>query len=125
MLYVVYGVGRQLGVNTRFFEPEVQKVTSEITKHKPLVSNIYVINYWDNVYALTNTFPNSPLIPYIPWYLDYQGSKQSILDGLKAKSPELIVIGERDKIFPELYIFVDNYYSCNVVEKKVELCEKN
>lgn len=125
MLYVVYGVGRQLGVNTSFFEPEVQMVTSEITKHKPLVSNIYVINYWDNIYTLSNTFPNSPLIPYIPWYLDYQGSKQSILDGLKAKSPELIVIGERDKIFPELYIFVDNYYSCNVVEKKVELCEKN
>ncbi|MBP9759599.1 hypothetical protein KBD45_07950, partial [Candidatus Dojkabacteria bacterium] len=89
-------------------------------------NNIYVINYWDNIYALTNTIPaTKPLIPYIPWYLNFGDNKTEILNDLKTEMPDEIVIGERDAVFPEIYTFVDKFYTCNVVDKKVELCSKN
>ncbi len=125
LLYITYGLYRQIGLVTRFFESDVQKVSSEITKRYPLVSNLYVINYWDNIYALTNTLPPKPLIPYIPWYLDYGESKNIILSNLKSEMPESIVIGDRGNEFIDVYDFVDKYYTCNIIEKKVELCEKN
>lgn len=122
--YLLIGLNRQFGNNTRFYEPDVQKVQQSIIQNND--STIYVVNYWDNIYTLTNTLPaTKPLIPYIPWYLNYKNSREKILNDLKIKMPEAIIIGERDIIFPELYEFVDRYYSCNIVEKKVELCEKN
>lgn len=121
--YVLLGLNRQLGNTTRFYESDVQKVSSIILKSN--YKNIYIINYWDNIYAFTNTLPNKPLIPYIPWYLDYNNNKESMLNSLKTKMPEAIVIGSRDTIFPDLYLFVDQYYSCKIIEKTVELCKKN
>lgn len=121
--YILLGLYRQIGNNTRFYESDVQKVVEEINKINP--ETLYVINYWDNIYALTNTKPPKPLIPYIPWYLDYQNNKDVILNGLKNKMPEVIVIGERDMGFVDVFDFVDKFYTCNIVEKKVELCQKN
>lgn len=121
--YILLGLYRQIGNNTRFYESDILKVVEEINKINP--ETLYVINYWDNIYALTNTKPPKPLIPYIPWYLDYQNNKDVILNGLKNKMPEVIVIGERDMGFVDVYDFVDKFYTCNIVEKKVELCQKN
>lgn len=122
--FIFIGIYRNLGNNTRFFESDVLNVSSKTLELK--YKNIYVVNYWDNVYALTNTIPaTKPLIPYIPWYLNYQNSKETILIDLKVKVPEAIIIGERDIIFPELYEFVDRFYTCDIVEKRVELCKKN
>lgn len=124
VIYLSIGIKRNLSGATRFFESDVQTVSSEINDYK--ISSLYVINYWDNVYALTNTMPATrPLIPYIPWYLDYDNNKDKILKDLKAEMPEAVVIGERDTVFPEIYLFVDKFYECKVVEKKVELCRKN
>lgn len=125
LLFLVLGVYRQVGTTTRFFESDVEKVALKINSLQPKVDSLYVINYWDNLYALTNTKPPKPLIPYIPWYLDYSDNKVVIINGLKTNIPEAIVIGERDGNFSELYQFVDKFYSCNIVDKKVELCVKN
>lgn len=122
--FMFIGIYRNLGNNTRFFESDVLNVSSKVLELK--YKNIYVVNYWDNVYSLTNTIPaTKPLIPYIPWYLNYQNNKETILIDLKVKVPEVIIIGDRDITFPELYEFVDRFYTCDIVEKKVELCEKN
>jgi 4-amino-4-deoxy-L-arabinose transferase-like glycosyltransferase len=123
ILYMVYGLSRQIGNTTRFYESDVQKVQDSIIINQ--YSSIYVVNYWDNIYALTNTLPPKPLIPYIPWYLDYGESKNIILSNLKSEMPEAIVIGDRGNEFVDVYDFVDKYYTCNIVEKRVELCEKN
>ncbi len=124
-LFLGLGVYRQVGTTTRFFESDVEKVALKINNLQPKINSLYVINYWDNLYALTNTKPPKPLIPYIPWYLDYSDNKVSIINGLKTNIPEVIVIGERDGNFSELYQFVDKFYSCNIVDKKVELCLRN
>lgn len=125
LLFLGLGTYRQVGTNTRFLESDVEKVVIKINSHQPRIDSLYVINYWDNLYALTNTKPPKPLIPYIPWYLDYGDNKVTIINGLKTSIPDVIVIGERDENFSELYQFVDKFYSCNIVDKKVELCQKN
>lgn len=123
-LFLCLGISRVSGNNTRFYESDVTNVSNVINASE--TKQIYVINYWDNVYALTNTVPATrPLIPYIPWYLNYGNSKEMILSDLKVIMPDTILIGERDKVFPELYTFVDRFYMCNDVEKKIELCSKN
>lgn len=125
VLFLVIGVKRSLGNNTRFFESDVQKTVTAIDSLESKPQTLYVINYWDNLYTLTNTKPPKPLIPYIPWYLSFGNNRETILNGLKINTPEVTVIGERDGNFSELYQFVDKFYSCNIVDKKVELCIKN
>lgn len=123
--FLVVGLYRSIGNNTRFYEDDVQKTVSAINSLEIKPKNLYVINYWDSLYALTNTQPPKPLIPYIPWYLSYDNNREIIVKGLIMNTPEVVVIGERDNNFPELYQFVDKFYSCNIVDKKVELCIKN
>jgi len=125
LAFLFIGLKRQIGINTRFIEPEVVRVVEEIRKSG--VEKIYVINYWDNIYALTNTVPSTtPLIPYIPWYLLYGNSKYLILNDLKSKMPEVIVVNGKDRLeFVELKDFIDKFYSCNITDKQLELCKKN
>ncbi len=124
-LFLFIGLKRQVGNNTRFYEPEVIRVVDEINKNK--VDEIYVINYWDNIYALSDTLPVTRLlIPYIPWYLNYTNSKELIMKNLKLKMPSMLVVGERQNLnWVEITNFVDHFYSCNYVSEKVELCYKN
>jgi len=112
---------RQNNLETRFYESDVKNVVLSLKK----VNSLYVVNYWDNIYALTNTTPPKPLIPYIPWYLSYANNYQLIINNLQLKLPDAIVINDRQNInFEKLQTFIDRYYSCNLVEKKVEVCYK-
>lgn len=122
--HLFIGVDRILGSETRFYEPQVRNIVSEIRKKKS--KDVYIVNYWDNLYALSVTQPvTKPLIPYIPWYLNYKNTKSDILNDLRIKTPQSIVIGERDTTFPEIYVFIDKYYTCGIFEGKIEFCEKN
>lgn len=117
---------RQKNLETRFYENDVKKVVSVLSNRYPLITNIYVINYWDNIYALTNTIPPKPLIPYIPWYLSYAKNYQLIINNLQRNIPEAVVVNDRQHLnFEKLQIFIERYYRCNVVEKQVEVCFKN
>ena len=125
-IYILMGISRSVGNTTRFYDTDVQTVVSAVNKDSEIVKTIYVANYWDNIYALTGKVPaTKPLIPYIPWYLNYEGDRESIIKGLKTNIPERIIIGERDDNFTEFYEFVSRFYSCNLIVKKVELCEVN
>lgn len=125
-IYILIGISRSIGNTTRFYEMDVQTVVSAVNKDSGNVKTIYVANYWDNIYALTGNVPaTKPLIPYIPWYLNYEGNRELIIRGLKTNMPERIIIGKRDDNFTEFYEFVSRFYSCNLIVKKVELCEVN
>ncbi len=123
--FLVIGIKRQLGVNTRFFESDVKNVVTQVNNLNLEKRSLYVVNYWDNIYALTHTTPSKPLIPYIPWYLSYKDNLDKIVTNLKTEVPEVIIIGKREKTNNNLYDFIDKYYSCTYVEKEVELCRKN
>lgn len=129
MIFLLILLGRNLirqrNLETRFYESDVQKVVSQLTVHRSL-STIYVVNYWDNIYALTNTTPPKPLIPYIPWYLNYSNNKQLIINNLQVKLPDVLVVNELKNLkWQELEVFIGRYYKCNLVEKEVEVCFKN
>lgn len=123
--FLFLGLKRQIGTNTRFLEPEVIKITDEINKVG--AKDIYIINYWDNIYALTGTVPaTKPLIPYIPWYLNYQNNKELIINDLKLKMPKVLVVNERNKLnWVELTNFIERFYLCDFVNNKLEICYKN
>jgi len=123
--FLFLGLKRQIGTNTRFYEPEVIKITDEINKAG--TKEIYIVNYWDNIYALTNTIPATrPLIPYIPWYLNYANDKESIINNLKLKMPKVLVVNEKDKLdWVELTDFIEKFYSCNFIDNKLGICYKN
>ncbi|WKZ25966.1 MAG: glycosyltransferase family 39 protein [bacterium] len=123
--FLSIGIYRQFGTTTRFYEEDVKVVVALITTHQPQVNSLYIINYWDSLYALTNTQPPKPLIPYIPWYLNYDNNLVKITNNLKTEMPEAIIIGERQDSYTELYDFVDKFYGCDIVVKKVEVCFRN
>lgn len=125
-LFLIIGIKRQLGFTTRFLETDVVKAINIINNQED-INNIYVVNYWDNIYALTETVPSTkPLIPYIPWYLDYEDDKKLILDKLKLNFPGAIVVKDRNDLnWKELKQFVEKYYTCQEVEDSVEVCLLN
>ena len=126
MTFIVVGIKRQIGTKTRFYEPEVKNLVETINNVNNLKEKtMYVINYWDNLYPLTNTLPPEPLIPYIPWYLEYKNNIDLIVNNLKSSPPEFIVIGKRENNNQNLYDFVDKYYTCELQEKSIELCSRN
>lgn len=113
---------RERNLPTRFYESDVQKVVLGLKS----VNSLYIVNYWDNIYALTNTTPPKPLIPYIPWYFSYSNNYQLIINNLQLKLPEVIVVNDRQNLnFEKLQTLIDRYYACNLVENKVEVCFKN
>jgi 4-amino-4-deoxy-L-arabinose transferase-like glycosyltransferase len=119
------GVYRNIKTVTRFYESDVQKISQDIRSRG--AKKIYVINYWDNIYALSNTIPSTkPLIPNIPWYLEVEGVKESIEGDVKTELPDAVVVKDRSDInWKELNDFLDRYYQCTRYEKNVELCWKN
>lgn len=118
------GIYRELNKQTRFYEPGVQKIVSELSGHD--VKKLYVLNYWDNLYSLTGTLPvTKPLIPYIPWYLDLPGAKESITGDVKSNLPDAIVVGDMTKLnIDQLIKLLEKYYQCKKVEQ-VDICFKN
>jgi hypothetical protein len=102
----------------RFFGQNEKNITSFIKGSVLTDEKIYVVNYWDSIYAMTDTQPaTKPLIPYLPWYLEYENAKDLIVGDLKIDAPELIVKGDFRKdglgsySIPELETFVDRYYT--------------
>lgn len=88
-------ITRAIGDETRFFEGPIQKIVEGIKQTTSEGDKIYVINYWDSIYALSDREPAvKPLIPYIPWYLDYDNLGEYIGLEIRTNLPEIIVKGD-------------------------------
>jgi hypothetical protein len=121
-------VVREWGRGTRFFEPEVLKIASLVKQADLNRKTIYVLNYWDSLYALTDTLPASkPLVPYLPWYLRYQNLGKGLYEDIVLMRPELIVKGKYAESglgsyrIPELDDFIKKYYSSGPAVGEVEI----
>lgn len=130
VLFLITLIGRQFirdfGKETRFYEHEVQEVVSSIKNQPSNVDDIYILNYWDNIYAFTNTLPSTePWFPYLPWYLSVPGVKDEMLGDLKTKMPQVIIVATEPKYNWKEVDDILRYYSCNSIDSKVQLCQKN
>ena len=125
IVFASVGLKRQFGGNIRFYEDEVREVSDRLLNLGAKTS--YVINYWDSVYAFSNTIPTvKPLIPYIPWYLNYNQSKENIIWDLKTNLPDALVVKDKDKLnWTELEQIITRYYSCLDVKPYLSVCSLN
>ncbi len=89
---------RNYGEGTRFYEKSVLEVANEVKKNANPNDKLLVLNYWDSVYALTETIPASlPLIPNLEWYLSLPHVQEETVNDLKVSKPLLIVINPYTK----------------------------
>lgn len=76
----------------RFYESDVQDVVSYIKSNTSAGDRIFVLNYWDNVYALSGTLPAArPWVPQLSWYMDAPGIQEKMVSDLTSSKPKLII----------------------------------
>lgn len=82
----------------RFYEVAVFKTSSYIEDHTYPGEKIFVLNYWDNLYALSQTMPaTKPLVPQLQWYQDLPGVKEDELNDLMEAKPNIVVLKPYEK----------------------------
>lgn len=120
-------LSRNWNGEVRFYEQDVKDVVTELNILNPKHKEIFVLNYWDNIYALTNTMPvTRPWIPYLFWYLSVPNVKDGMLSDIKTKMPEQIVVGTKpDFNWEEMKVFLERFYNCVTMSEKVSICSKN
>lgn len=120
---------RNWGLETRFYDGLTQKVVSEVKGRVKPDDKIQVINYWDNIYPLTDTLPSfKPWIPYLSWYLKYPSVESKYTYEITTNKPLLIVQGKFEEVSPNSYeipqveSFINHFYTpLNTIEEKVDI----
>lgn len=108
---------RNWGLETRFYDSLTKKVVSEVKEKVKPNEKIQVINYWDNIYPLTDTLPSfKPWTPYLTWYLKYPSIENKYVYEMGINKPNVIVQGKFVENSPnsyeilELHNFIENFY---------------
>lgn len=127
LLGLAFLLGRFISRNwtrvVRFYEPSVQTLAADI-KSLENTKNIYVVNYWDSLYAFSDSFPAiKPWLPTLSWYWNYQDSGAKLVGKLKINPPEVIVVGDIPSA--DLGLFIDRYYSLEKTEQGIKIYTRN
>ncbi len=120
---------RNWGLETRFYDSLTKKVVSEVKEKVKPNEKIQVINYWDNIYPLTDTLPSfKPWTPYLTWYLKYPSIENKYVYEMGINKPNVIVQGKfvenspNSYIIPQLDSFINNFYEpVNTVNGQVDI----
>ncbi len=111
----------------RFYESSVKEVSGLVNQIAFPKEEIYVANYWDSLYAFTSTSPSiRPLVPYIPWYLNYKNLDQFIEYKVKEEFPKVIVRGRYGEGLDSYSIdgledVLQKYYSLHSTVENVDI----
>ena len=77
--------------NSRFYETDTLDVASYLDAKTQDGTLIYIVNDWDNIYALSNTLPAiDPWVPYLSWYMTPDIQK-AIVSNLEKAKPQYII----------------------------------
>jgi hypothetical protein len=107
---------RNFGEGTRFFEGDVEDVTAYVKSNTQENDKIFVLNYWDNVYALSGTVPATrPWIPQLSWYMSAPGVQEKMVSDLTTIQPVLILENSYESIGLGSYkpVLVNDYVAKN------------
>lgn len=78
---------------TRFYENDVKNVVSYIKNETSSNEKILILNWWDSVYALTDTLPVfRPFVPQLPWYQNLADVQEIEVSNLKEEKPNLVLL---------------------------------
>lgn len=121
-LYLLSGFFvRNWNEGTRFYEPNVKQVTEYVKYNSTPEDKIFVMNWWDSIYALSDRLPaTDPLVPQLAWYQDLPGIQEKEVSDLSQNKPKLIILNEYSATGLGAYIPQEVY---NYVETNYQLKE--
>lgn len=92
-LYLFSGfMMRNWGEGVRFYEQDVRDIVSYVDSNMRVGDKIFVLNWWDSIYALSNRLPGvDPWVPQLSWYMELPGVQEKMVDNLKGTKPKLII----------------------------------
>jgi len=120
LFLILFGkiAAREWREEDRFWGENERKIALFVKSKVKEDEKIYVLNYWDSLYVMTNTLPAvKPLIPFLPWYLNYDNLKQSVINDLYLNMPRVIIKGDYNSfglgsyMLPEIDVMIERYYS--------------
>ncbi len=86
---------RNFGGGTRFLETNVSDIVSYVKNNTNEGDAIFVMNWWDNIYALTGTLPGvKPWVPQLSWYQEVPGIQEKEVESLESSKPKIILMNE-------------------------------
>lgn len=119
---------RNWGEGTRFNEPSVQEVVSYVKENTTPGEKIFVMNWWDSVYALTDTLPAAkPWVPQLPWYQELPGIQDKEVGSLVESRPKIILLSPYSQIGLSAYVpqkvfgFVQSRYNSSTRVDGIEI----
>jgi hypothetical protein len=84
---------RNFNEGVRFFETDVSDLVSYVKSNTSSGDKIFVMNWWDNIYPLTDTIPAvDPWVPQLSWYQEIPGIQEKEVTDLKSSKPKLILL---------------------------------
>jgi hypothetical protein len=123
---------RNWGEGTRFYEQDVIDVSNYVSKNTKPGDKIFVMNWWDNIYALTNTLPaTDPWIPQLSWYQEVPGIQEKEVMDLEKTKPKLIIFqdyadsGLAGYIPENVYDYVISHYKLKEKVDGIEILIPN
>jgi hypothetical protein len=115
---------RNFKEGVRFYEKDVQDVVSYVKSNTNPGDKIFVMNWWDNVYALSDRLPaTDPWVPQLSWYMEVPGIQEKMVENLKTSKPKMILLnpysgtGLSAYVPQKVYNYVTAYY---ILKEKVD-----
>ena len=112
---------RNFKEGVRFYENDVRDVVSYVKSNTNPGDRIFVMNWWDNIYALSDRLPSvDPWIPQLSWYMETLGIQEKMVEDLKSSKPKIILLNPYSETGLSAYIpqKVYNYVTANYVSKE-------
>lgn len=111
---------RNLNKEIRFYEKDVADIVTFVKYNSTPGDKIFILNWWDNIYALTETVPAiKPWVPQLSWYMETPGIQEKMIEDLISHPPKLIVYnpyttsGLSSYIPEKVYDYIMNNYRVN------------
>jgi hypothetical protein len=84
---------RNFKEGVRFYEQDVQDIVLYVQSNTNEGDKVFVMNWWDNVYALSDRLPAvNPWVPQLSWYMEITGIQEKIVNDLASSKPKLIIL---------------------------------
>lgn len=96
---------RNFGEGVRFYEKDVQDIVSYVILNTKPTDKIFVMNWWDNIYSLSDRFPAvDPWVPQLSWYMEIPGIQEKMVSNLELSKPKMILLNEYSESGLSAYI---------------------
>ena len=117
---------------TRFYEQDVQDIASYVKANTRPGDKIFVMNWWDNIYALTDTLPAvNPWVPQLSWYMEEPGIQDKMVKDLSENKPKIILLnpysetGLSGYIPKKVFDYINSFYKLKEKVDGVEILIPN